>query len=100
MELAAGAISKVMGQVNEKIWVKETLKKANDYHAHACVERSLMINEMKLAMKDEREDDKYLVQEEEPVSTHLFSVLQRNGQELMLLYFTTNLSSIRQEAFL
>ena len=92
IELAGGAISKVIDQVNERIWVKETLKKANDYHANACVERSLMINEMKLAMKDEKEDDKYLVQDEEPVSTHPFSVLQQNGQELMLLYFTTILS--------
>ena len=83
IELAGGAIGKILDQVNERIWVKETLKKANDYEANACVERSLMINEMKRAMKDEKEDDKYLGQEEEPVSTHLLSVLQQDGQELM-----------------
>ena len=83
MELAGGAISTILDRVNERIWVKETLKKAHDYHANACVERSLMINELKLAMKDEKDDDKYLVQEEEPVSTHLISVLQQPGQELI-----------------
>ena len=81
MELAGGAISKIIDQVNERIWVKETLKKANDYHANACVERSLMINGLKLAMKDEKEDDKYLPLDEEPVSTNLFTVLHQSGQE-------------------
>ena len=54
-------LSATMEQVNEKIMIKETLKKLPDYHANFCVERTCMISEMKLAMKDEKEDDCYLV---------------------------------------
>ena len=40
--------------------IKETMKKMNDYHANFCVERLCITTEMKLAMKDEKEDDCYL----------------------------------------
>ena len=62
-ELAGGLLaaddimSTVMQQVNEDIFKIETLKKMNDYHANFCVERTCMISEMKMAMKDEKEDD-------------------------------------------
>ena len=44
----------------------------NDYHANFCVERTVMIAELKMAMKDDRVDDCYLVTDEEPVSTGIY----------------------------
>ena len=65
-------INVLIGKVNEKITLFETLKKMNDYHANFCVERTVMIAELKMAMKDDRVDDCYLVTDEEPVSTGVY----------------------------
>ena len=74
MELAGFTINKMIDAVNHRIWMKETLKKTNDYHANFCVERTLMIAWMKFALKDEKEDDCYIKEDEEPVSPNRSTV--------------------------
>ena len=68
LEMANQLIECMIGSVEEHINVTETLKKTPDYHANFCVERLCNIAEMKMALKDERVDDCYLVFDEEPVS--------------------------------
>ena len=69
LEMADHLIDNLLGKVDEKINIMETLKKVPDYHANYCVERVCGIASMKMALKDEKADDCYLESDEEPVST-------------------------------
>ena len=66
--MAEEFIDSLFSKVDEAITVIETVKKIPDYNADYSVEQAVMTARMKVLTPDYKEDDQFLLQDQEPVS--------------------------------
>ncbi len=64
-------VNKLFSQVDEAITVIETVKKIPDFNANLSVELAMSCAGMQNFASDPREDEKYLSEDDEPVSWKL-----------------------------
>lgn len=64
-------VTKLFDQVDEAITVIETVKKIPDFNANLSVELAMSCASMHGFASDQRKDDGYLCEDEEPVSVAL-----------------------------